>query len=398
MRLAAGLVLGFSLAFGQASYDALSASLQGYVRDAQGRPVSPARIWLDSNHNSISTQTASDGKYQFAGLSGGTYKIRVQEHSETVTVEAGESKRLDLVVQPAAEFFDEPNFVVAGVTDTTNQGGHGSGIAVRSSESLTKAAAALGAAPSGNRDPLEAVREYQRAAEQDPSEANLFRWGIELLTHEAAEPATQVFAKGHRLFPESVRMILALAVSWYARGAYDNAGQFFFAACDIKPSDPAPYSFLSQAQSSEISLSAEYLERMARFARLHPESAEANYDYAAALWKQQRDADKVEALLKEAIQLDPHYGSAYLLLGILCEEQNRYPSAVASLEKAAGLNPADAEVHYRLAQLYRREGEAVKADRELQLSRELSKKAALDLARERSAVGRFVWRLREAGP
>ena len=49
---------------------------------------------------------------------------------------------------------------------------------------------------------LEAVREYQRAAELNPSEANLFDWGTELLIHRAFEPATEVFNEGNRLFPQ----------------------------------------------------------------------------------------------------------------------------------------------------------------------------------------------------
>jgi hypothetical protein len=50
-------------------------------------------------------------------------------------------------------------------------------------------------------NPLEAVREYQRAAELDASEQYLFDWGTELLTHRALEPAAEVFTKGNRLFP-----------------------------------------------------------------------------------------------------------------------------------------------------------------------------------------------------
>src|SRR2546430_13519862 len=45
-------------------------------------------------------------------------------------------------------------------------------------------------------DPLEAVRQYQRAAELDASEPYLFDWGAELLLHHAPEPAIEVFSKG----------------------------------------------------------------------------------------------------------------------------------------------------------------------------------------------------------
>ena len=46
-------------------------------------------------------------------------------------------------------------------------------------------------------NPLESVHEYQRAAELTPSEANLFDWATELLTHRALEPATEVLTRGN---------------------------------------------------------------------------------------------------------------------------------------------------------------------------------------------------------
>ena len=255
------------------------------------------------------------------------------------------------------EFFDEPQFTVAGVTQATNSGGHGSDTVLRTTEALAKAtvllskesagsstAAASAAAESSLRDavarepenfeanrqlgkllvdngraaegvpylerasqrnpgdpelhhlladveeklgnPLEAVREYQRAAELDPSEPHLFDWGIELLTHRALQPATEVFTKGNRLFPKSVRMLIALGVSWYARGSYDQAAQCLVNASDLAPDNPTPYLFLGKMQSVETAPSEGSVERLRRFAQLQPDNALANYYYAVSLWKQ----------------------------------------------------------------------------------------------------------------
>ena len=75
---------------------------------------------------------------------------------------------------------------------------------------------------SGN--PLEAVREYQRAAKLDPSEVHLFDWGAELLMHRAAEPAIEVFSQATAKFPRSSRMLVGLGVALYVqRGSYDQA-------------------------------------------------------------------------------------------------------------------------------------------------------------------------------
>lgn len=308
------------------------------------------------------------------------------------------------------QYFDEPKFVVAGVTDPSQRGGHGSDPVLRSAESLAKETAALrtgisaaeAAEKQGNA--LEAVREYQHAAELDPSEANLFNWGTELLTHRAADQAVEVFAKGHRLFPRSTRILLGLAVALYSRGSYDQATPLFFEATDLAPSDPAPYLFLGKVSSGAITESPGFDERLERFARLHPENAWANYYYAASLWKHWKGADDhatlvtVEALLQKAVELDPHLGPAFLELGIVFAEQNDLPKAIAAFQSAIEATPPMEEAHYRLAQAYRKTGQPAKAQKEIELYQQLSSQAAQALEHERSEVQQFVFGLRGQAP
>ena len=138
---------------------------------------------------------------------------------------------------------------------------------------------------------LEAVREYQTAAELDPSETNLFDWGAELLTHRAAEPAIEVFTKGNRLFPRSARMLSGLGAAWYSLGSFDHAGQRFCEASDLNPDDPNPYLLMGKMQAAETADSPAILERLARFARLEPQNALANYYYAVSLWKRRNSPE-----------------------------------------------------------------------------------------------------------
>ena len=98
-------------------------------------------------------------------------------------------------------------------------------------------------------NPVEAVREYQIAAELKPSELNLFDWGSELLMHRADQPAIEVFSKGNRLFPGSVRMKLGLGAAWYASGSYERAVQHFCDASDLNPADATPYLFMGRLQA-----------------------------------------------------------------------------------------------------------------------------------------------------
>lgn len=377
-----------------------AATLEGTVEDANHRPVAGVPVHLESK----TVKTDSDGKFRFEKLTAGSYKITVNGKSFGPVVLAEHDVKSLAVTDDAPAFSDEPNFVVAGVTAGAYQGGHGSDVILRSREGLAKETAALGGGAGRvsekSGEALNAVREYQRAAELDPSERNLFDWGAELLKHRADQAAIEVFTKGHRLFPASSRMLLGLAVAEYSLGSYDLAAHSFFNACDLKPNDPTPYLFLGKAQSAEITKSVGFLDRMARFAKLQPSNALANFHYAAALWGQRTGPEdretpvKVKALLEKATRLDPKLAPAYLLSGTVEFDSGNFAAAIAAFRKAIDVNPDLEEAHYRLAQVYRRTGESSKAQTELAVYDRLSKKSEEEAQRERSELQRFVITLR----
>ena len=424
---------------GQSQNTKGSATLQGCIRDPQGRPIAGASVRLQGKTDEflLTARTDSAGGYRFAALREGTYTLRAESVGYSAAaygpfvIGQQEPRSVDLTLSQA--FFDEPNFIAAGVTDASSHGGHGSDAVLRSGESLAKATVSLSKESSGktpapsaqqlrqalDREPgnaelhhllgdadekmgnsLEAVREYQRAAELDASEFNLFDWGAELLTHRAIDQAIEVFSKGNRLFPHSVRMLLGLAAAWYSRGAYDQAAWRFFEACDLNPRDPGPYLFLGKVQSVEILQSDGYLERMERFARLRPEDATANYYYAAGLlnrWNDAPDSEtgaKVQTLLEKAVRLDPNLGAAYLQLGIFLAGQKDFPKAISAYQRAIAVSPQMEEAHYRLAQAYRLSGDELKAQHEFELHARLVRRSAEDRERERREIQQFVFALR----
>jgi tetratricopeptide (TPR) repeat protein len=253
-------------------------------------------------------------------------------------------------------------------------------------------------------DPLEAVRELQRAAELNPSEANLFDWGTELLLHRAAEPAIEVFTKGNHLFPRSVRMLTALGASLYVLGSPDKAAQRLCAASDLNSEDPNPYLFMGKMQSTEAIPPEAITVALARFAKLHPENALANYYYAVSLWRARKSAAadasppvQIESLLTKAVKLDPRLGEAYLQLGIVYAEQKKTDEAISVYVRAISASPELSEAHYRLAQAYRQSGEAEKAQAELQLYEKISKNAN-ETDVQRGQTQQFVYQLQQAKP
>jgi tetratricopeptide (TPR) repeat protein len=415
-----------------------SATLEGTIRDSRSLPVPDISVLLlNSDQAMLTARTNSDGKYRFASISGGTYTLRAELAGFTPSafgpfvLSGTETKHVDLILAPEANFFEEPNFIVAGITDTINRGGHGSETVVRSAEMLTRAAAALSKesaeSPSEKslqeaiaREPanaelhhslgdvlekrgnaLEAAREYQRAAELNATENNLFDWGAELLTHRAADPAIEVFAKGSRLFPGSVRMLLGFGAALYAKGSYDESARRLFEAVDLNPRDPIAYQFLGNMLSSEIAQSDGLLERLRRFARLQPDNALASYYYAAALWRRwkgpqdRRIAAQVEALLKKAVRQDQGLGVAYLQLGILHSSLGDFTKAIIDYEKAIATGSTSEEAHYRLAQSYQRVGEKLKAGEEFEIYERLRQVSGAEEERRRSEIQQFVFALKE---
>jgi len=250
---------------------------------------------------------------------------------------------------------------------------------------------------------LEAVRSYQRAAELNPSEANLFAWGSELLLHRAAEPAGEVFSRGHQSYPGSVRMLIGLGVALYSRGFFAEANQRLSEASDLNPRDPIPYLFLGKIQAAEVAPSPLVGEKLERFVRLQPNNALANYYYAVSLRRQRsgpedvKNSVRVELLLEKAVELDPKLGPAYLELGILYEERKDVSRAISAYQKAIAAAPRLEEAHYRLAQLYRLSGENEKAREELRAFEQIKKDAARETERERAEIPQFVYTLRDPG-
>ena len=105
-------------------------------------PIPSLKVYLRAANkkDEISAQTDAKGGYRLS-VPSGTYTLHAAAEplSEPFPVAADRITVKDLTVEPA--FFDEPAFTVAGVTDNTYRGGHGSDTVLRSSQAITKATA-----------------------------------------------------------------------------------------------------------------------------------------------------------------------------------------------------------------------------------------------------------------
>ena len=450
-RIAHGCLLQIAVAllalpaFGQAQTTEKSAVVQGTVSDSESVPLPSASVSLQSADDShqlasnLVARTDAKGRYRFENLPPGTYMLHASasgfvswEQGPILLVEK-ESKTIDLHLtkagsgakdtSSAVQFSDEPQFQIAGIADPSNYGGHGSDTGLRTKEALARDTDSLKSEAAGDPEadptssgsaadlhrlkgdtaekegrPLEAVHEYELAAEANPSEPNLFDWGAELLLHRAFEPAIGVFSNGHRQFPASVRMAVGLSIATYGRGDTEHGEQLLLQACDINPEDPEPYLFMGRLQEAERIVLPGWIDKLRRFAGLAPSNPMAHYYYAVALSKQTPasvDNEVVESELKKAIKLDPKLGKAYLQLGILLAEKKNTSSAIDAFKKAIESLAFPDEAHYRLAQIYRQSGQTENARAELALYRESSQKRTSEEEEERHQIQQFVYTLRE---
>jgi cytochrome c-type biogenesis protein CcmH/NrfG len=97
--------------------------------------------------------------------------------------------------------------------------------------------------------------------------------------------------------------------------------------------------FLGKVQSIEITKLPGYVDRLRRFAKLHPDNAWAKYYYAVSLWKQRKGPEdsetpaRVRELLEKAVRLDAYLEPRVFAIGILYSDQNNDARAIAAYQE-----------------------------------------------------------------
>jgi Flp pilus assembly protein TadD len=453
-----------------------AATVQGTIRDTAGKPVAVATVLLEEKGGSwkVEAKTNAAGAFMLSASHPGTYTMRAKKSGwhdgviDSLVLSPGDRKHVDLVLatlqstnpdspastppansSPSAmEFNDEPNFTVAGVTDWSNLGLHGSAASSKTSESLAKETLSLKSSGTeivptrksdepyevaltyrargdfasardevrkalakaddaeGHRllgelderldDPLDAVREYEKAARLDPGEQNYFEWGTELLLHKAAQPAAEVFGKGSTAHPNSARMLTGLGAALYSNGSWDDAARRLCAASDLEPANTAPYLFLGKIEKATPAPLPCSEQKLARFVQQQPGNALANYYYAISIWKREKGSEKpadlkeVETLLEKSIAIDPKLDEAYLQLGVLQFGKGDFEQATRNFKKAIEINPQLGEAHRQLGLAYQRIGEKAKAQEEFQAYEQAEKAEAAEMERQRRELRQFL--------
>jgi len=144
-------------------------TIEGTVYNAAGKSVGDALVRLEekTSPKSVETRTNTAGVFSFRDLAIGRYLLRAEKSglsshgTDVLAPSRGDRKDISLILggpkdgpskasgtsslsasspssPQAMEFSDKPNFSIAGVTDWTAVGGHGSDSTLRTSEDLAR--------------------------------------------------------------------------------------------------------------------------------------------------------------------------------------------------------------------------------------------------------------------
>lgn len=419
-------------------------TVEGTVRNSAGEPVIGASVVLEEKGGTrkLKTKTDAEGRFSLTVRHAGTYTGTVEKEgfSKCVTdpmplLSVGQKKQLDLRLQtvttqpsssstatPSAgmEFKDEASFTVAGVTDWSGAGGHGSDTSLRTSEALARDTLALKSGgpeqPSrdaakgnvGGRESGELENKLRGAVKRTPDsfEANHQLGSFCLLSGHYRE-AISFLKAAYQINSGNVANAYDLARAYRATGdlalahdlavkilaiADDNAGvhallgdlderlsdplgavREYERAATLDPSEPNYF-----AWGSELLLHRAVRPAVIVFkkgAGLHPNSARLLVGLGAALYA---DGSYEEAAgqLCRSTDLQPENTTAYLFLGKMeVTLPTAFPCGEERLARYVQVRPENALANYYYAMVLLKRSRESKSSADSQQAEALLKKS-----------------------
>lgn len=354
----------------QASPMHTGAAIKGVVRSFDGKLVSEATVTLvrKDPSGSLETKSKADGEFVFSSVSVGSYQLSARAsgaNSRVVSVvvsSESDMEKVDLVLpKPAAsqgagtpaeagaqamQFTDQPNFTVAGVTDWTAVGGHGSDSILRTSESLASETATLkpeaaGRSVAGATDSAEEKESESRlraalASAPESFEAN-FELGDFYLHHKRYKEAIPLLETAYRMDATKERNQYDLGLAYVGSG-------------DLSEARARIHEILEDHQSGDLHrLMGEVEERSG-----DPLSAVHEYEEAVKLtpseqnyfeWGSElllhRAVWQAQEVFRKGAEAYPKSARMQTALGTALFAGARYDEAALHLCAASDLNPGD---------------------------------------------------------
>ena len=408
------------------------AEVLGHVFDSHEIPAANAKVWLQQTRRDEARTVQSDqnGAFRFSFIPRGSYTLKAQlatgeetaavsldltrDEKTNVDLRVSENKTTNVVGSDSApQFFDEPQFKVAGVTDASSLGGHGSAAVTRTKESLAKDVVAFDSkfqqpttTPPASSE--KSLRESLLRSPNSPETNSAL--GALLLDNGRASEAIPFLERAALLAPDDFGLSYAVAKAYTDAGkldqAHDKIGDLlahhdkselhhllgdvmekqghaleavraYQRAAELSPTEGNLFDWGSELLLHRASEPA--VEVFTRGTHLYPKSVRMLTALGVA-WYARGSYDQAVQHLCAASDLDPSATGPYLFMGKIYATEKARPEAIeARLKRFAKLQPENpfANYYYALA-LHRRAAGSEAAENAARAEALLQKAIRLD--------------------
>jgi tetratricopeptide (TPR) repeat protein len=191
-----------------------------------------------------------------------------------------------------------------------------------------------------------------------------------VLTHAYSDLASRSAQQLAITAPNSIPGLELDSDAAEQQGKWDQAERDYHKILEQNPRYPGIHFRLARLILSKPNPPADFTDQAKKELQqelaIDPTNAGAEY-VMGELARQAQDLPEAIKHFTKASELDPNFADAYLGLGMSLLAQKNYADAVAPLEKAVKIQPANPAGHYSLATAYARTGRKEEADREFAL-------------------------------
>jgi Flp pilus assembly protein TadD len=219
----------------------------------------------------------------------------------------------------------------------------------------------------------EALAANRRARELDPGNPNyIYNAGLIYLDKGESQRAEQVFREALQRFPQSSILYQGLGEALVNLNRFGEAEASLNRAIRISPdsaSTQVSMAHLYYALGDGDKLAAAASKAVA----LDPGNYLACFYYGSWLMQYQGQISSGADYIRKSIDLQPRFVDGLKTWGRIVTHEGRWAEAVRAYERAAAVDPSDAQLFYLLSVAYRKLGKDERADRALSQYQRLAK-------------------------
>lgn len=199
-----------------------------------------------------------------------------------------------------------------------------------------------------------------------------------VLVHAYSDLSTHAAQELARAAPASIPSLELDAETNEMQGKWEEAEKDYRKILQQNPKYPGIHFRLARIQLSKPNPGPDFKDvakqELQQELAVDPSNAGAEY-ILGELARQAGDFPEAIGRFTKATQLDHGFADAYLGLGASLMAEKKYAEAIAPLEVAVKLQPANPLGHYNLATAYARTGRKEDAERQFALHKETSERA-----------------------